>query len=1539
MDSVDSTRRSRSNFSPKMLSPKMQRSIRVNDSQLVMLSERAHFDHSRAGYLHKRTADSNKWQLRWFVLYQNLLFYYDSEACNRPSGVVFLEGCYCERIITTTGCTKKDLHDKQLCFAISYRRENQRQYELRASNEADCQHWVEAIRDASFNKLLLQKEELEQKHLHLLQIVESEKTAKWQYTQQCEDLAVEIKKLRSELYTMKKEWKPTAASSCSNISTTSGYEGSQQFPANVASSSDSPVIDAVQLQKIKKVQSFFRGWLCRRRWKQIVEQYIKSPHAESMRKRNCLVFRMVEEEEEYLKQLDIIVSCFLRPLRMAACSQKPPCTHEDINSIFLNVETILFLHQIFYKGLSSRMESWPTLILGDLFNMLIPMLSIYQEYVRNHHYSVQVLTECKQSAAFSTILDKLENKPACHSCQLDTFLMTPMHQIPRYIVTLHELLAHTPHDHVDRKSLMEACQKLEDLSRQIKDEVSETENLRKNLAIERMIVSGCDILLDVNQVYVREGRLVHYFPDRSIATRVRWSLSKTPEKIAVRYCYLFSNHLILTTRDPNGKLHLVQDIGRIPLVSTKLIEDPSDNHTDEDGMSVCTHSQAASSNIHRKGSQSNICESQSLQSLITCPQHHDFKLVIEKKGAQPETVHLYALTMQEKAAWISDISQCLDNVRFSDFVQGGDASMVTMPHCVRNDPKLFQDDVDIRFSRTLNSCKVPKIRYATPERLLERLTDLRFLSIDFLNTFLLTYKVFTDGVTVLEALKKVYYDAEPPEAQTTYQGLPDSSMDSFYGRFTDFQSNQELLSAHLAELEHRGCLMSPRRISASSMSGAGYDSETSERERSSSYDSQGYKPFWRFSSFKKVDEELLCQIKEITVTSKEEDSAEAEEDAEPKRRVSIRVEEPKGSKLDIPPNTLSESSSSETLMAASAPSSPGNLSSTTLVALSTDQGTGESSNVEGVEKTPEKSAEKLTEKLVEKSLEKAAEKSVEEQTPTRSSTPSRSTDHIPSIGESISATSSPIHMSRGSFSQQIPLGRRTSHMSDTGSTSGTSGLTKRRSIVTSESQDEGFPDDISCTSSKHSSIAYPISFQNFFKQRKSQAGMSEDESGPDSSRTASQRSSVQHDRSRKPASKAGVVITSSRQSKRRSSTSATAAAFAIATSASSNPRDISPQRAEETQDLATSRVSSFREKYKRKDSILSTAATMRVLNVLKHWVSKHSQDFDENEELKTMTINFLNEIIAAPNLLQAEQKVANQLLNLLNEHKDKMNEEQIELNLLFTTPSPTALLQSPNTQGIEKFSALEIAEEMTYIDHKIFISIRSQEFLANAWMKEDKAVRAPHIILMTKRFNEGSQLVASEIIRRTNMSARVNAIEKWTAVADIARCLRNYNGVLQICAAFTTSPVYRLKKTWEKVSKSTRSTIKKLQLTVSSDGRFRNLRDTLRRSEPPCIPYLGMYLSDLSFIEEGTPNFTEDGLLNFSKMRMIAHVIREVRCYQDTRYSIEHNPKVSSYLLNKSLLLDDEELYRRSLELEPRTSRLSITPLSSVPQNLSSQGS
>lgn len=64
-----------------------------------------------------------------------------------------------------------------------------------------------------------------------------------------------------------------------------------------------------------------------------------------------------------------------------------------------------------------------------------------------------------------------------------------------------------------------------------------------------------------------------------------------------------------------------------------------------------------------------------------------------------------------------------------------------------------------------------------------------------------------------------------------------------------------------------------------------------------------------------------------------------------------------------------------------------------------------------------------------------------------------------------------------------------------------------------------------------------------------------------------------------------------------------------------------------------------------------------------------------------------------------------------------------------------------------------------------------------------------------------SNLIASEIIRNEEINARVSAIEKWVAVADICRCLHNYNAVLEITSSLNRSAIFRLKKTWLKVSK------------------------------------------------------------------------------------------------------------------------------------------
>ncbi|CAO1416546.1 unnamed protein product [Diamesa tonsa] len=1521
-----------------MLSPKMQRSVRVNENQLIMLSDKAQYDHSMHGYLHKRTSDNNKWQMRWFLLYQNLMFYYESETSSRPSGIIFLEGCYSERIPSCIAQTP--LH----CFTVSYRRENQRHYELKASTESECSAWIIAIREASFNKLLLQKEELEQKHVHLLQVVESEKTAKWQYTQQCEELASEIRKLRAEIYVLRKETR-------SSLSATPVGRGS--FSAATAPDPHVDIIpddstnlsglveseqDSAELRKIKKVQSFFRGWLCRRRWKQIVEEYIKSPHAESMRKRNSLVFSMVESEEEYLEQLEVLVACFLRPFKMAASSKRPPCSHEDVNSIFLNSETVLFLHQIFLKGLTSRLESWVFnidmnfFILGDLFDMLLPMLSIYQEYVRNHHYSLQVLTECKSNPNFASVLKRLEAKPQCQGRSLETFLTYPMHQIPRYIITLMELLAHTPHDHVERRSLQNARQQLEDLSRLMHDEVSETENLRKNLAVERMIVEGCDILLDVNQVFVRQGSLVQVPAGRG---RIRARLASfKSERESVRQCFLFSNHMIVATRTSGGRLHLLPDVGKISLIDATLVEDPSESNDDDE--SVCSAStQSSALSVDPVNAASN----------------RDFKIIIDGKLGR-HFIHLVAPTAQDKEAWISDISQCLDNIHTHSLLSPGIGGASGGHQALRADPHLFKDDVDIRFSRTLNSCKLPQIRYATPERLLQRLTDLRFLSIDFLNTFLLTYRVFTDGETVLNALKKVFYD--PPvepcdcEPQTDFLELP-------------FQDGNGIFR---------------RTSGASSVSGYCSSFEGADRDRSCSGDSAGLR--YRPPPTRRMYQQQSTTDQEPTPLSWIPESTgpiivhgtETEEGTEETAELSNSVPQDEGF-LGVPISIVT-SSSSDTLTGSinnshSAPTSPSNLSAKTLVgstgAIEKCDDTTATTSTTTESTGPFQYGKAPTSPLPERVAPKRPPRTIELTATTNTVTDASQKTFSP---PPILKTSVFVEQQKVQTVEAQVNVTKSSPAKITITTAITSTITTTTSVTTASApsvptRSTISPPSIGVTFDRRPSAGYNIiphaalcqhrrslqlngeggtskgiektsprlPHRKFSapktpeRQRKAFFGTpqrepprrfseSDDEMasiyttprgslGGVSLSTISSRASMQHD-PHVPhcSSKVGVVITSFRQAQRRSSTSTAAAAFAIATSASSNPRD-------EPIDVIQSR--------ERKESVVSTPGTMRVLNVLRHWVSKHFQDFEQDNALRSQTIAFLDEITCSPNLLPGEHRAASQLLRLLC--REDIDSCRKILEALLTPPV------SPSKESIETLSALEIAEQMTYLDHQIFLAIRSEEFLGQAWMKSDKKSRAEHIIQMTKRFNDGSRLVGSEIVTRGNMASRVAAIEKWTAVADICRCLHNFNGVLQICAAFQFAAIFRMKKTWDKVPKNIKSTIFKLQAVVCSDGRFRLMREALHRSDPPCIPYLGMYLTDLSFIEEGTPDFTTDGLLNFSKMRMIAHVIREIRHFQQTPYKIDHIPKVTSYLLDTSLLLDDDEMYFRSLKIEPRTSRLS----------------
>ncbi|OTF82346.1 ras guanine nucleotide releasing factor-like protein [Euroglyphus maynei] len=68
--------------------------MRMNEIQLLALSEKALHDNGIRGFLFKRTSENSKWQLRYF-----------NEHSQKPSGVIFLEGSYCDRMVTSSSKT------------------------------------------------------------------------------------------------------------------------------------------------------------------------------------------------------------------------------------------------------------------------------------------------------------------------------------------------------------------------------------------------------------------------------------------------------------------------------------------------------------------------------------------------------------------------------------------------------------------------------------------------------------------------------------------------------------------------------------------------------------------------------------------------------------------------------------------------------------------------------------------------------------------------------------------------------------------------------------------------------------------------------------------------------------------------------------------------------------------------------------------------------------------------------------------------------------------------------------------------------------------------------------------------------------------------------------------------------------------------------------------------------------------------------------------------------------------------------------------
>lgn len=98
---------------------------------------------------------------------------------------------------------------------------------------------------------------------------------------------------------------------------------------------------------------------------------------------------------------------------------------------------------------------------------------------------------------------------------------------------------------------------------------------------------------------------------------------------------------------------MLPDVGKISLIDATLVEDPSESNDDDE--SVCSAStQSSALSVDPVNTASN----------------RDFKIIIDGKLGR-HFIHLVAPTAQDKEAWISDISQCLDNIHTHSLLSPG----------------------------------------------------------------------------------------------------------------------------------------------------------------------------------------------------------------------------------------------------------------------------------------------------------------------------------------------------------------------------------------------------------------------------------------------------------------------------------------------------------------------------------------------------------------------------------------------------------------------------------------------------------------------------------------------------------------------------------------------------------------------------------------------------------------------------------------------------------------------------------------------------
>lgn len=306
-----------------------------------------------------------------------------------------------------------------------------------------------------------------------------------------------------------------------------------------------------------------------------------------------------------------------------------------------------------------------------------------------------------------------------------------------------------------------------------------------------------------------------------------------------------------------------------------------------------------------------------------------------------------------------------------------------------------------------------------------------------------------------------------------------------------------------------------------------------------------------------------------------------------------------------------------------------------------------------------------------------------------------------------------------------------------------------------------------------------------------------------------------------------------------------------------------------------------------------------------------TQNEDFSDEFVANLEIFLQELSEAPTY----SKFATIIRNTLQKKQDERQTTQTEIvNLTIEEKIPL----SP-CKLLFVISEAEIARQLTLVDFNIYKAIQPVELLNQAWSKAKYKHRAKNVLSLVARSTALTKWVSSVILWQETLKGRVRAYSKMVNIAELLYKLNNFNSLMAVLAGLNTSAVYRLKFTRDQISDQAKQVLEKLTDLMDPTQSYGNYRQKLHDVDPPCVPFLGTYLTDITFIEDGNPDYIQ-GLINYRKREMVFRVIREIQQYQQQAYTYDFVN--IAYFLTELPSNNEEALYELSQIREPKKATL-----------------